>query len=103
MSSRAVALGSPQRQLAFVGRGEAKAQLEFFAIKRKMEHCGLCFDEGAFCECPRAKHSSPLRVLMVLRMEVERLGESHDSPLQWRMEFEGDRASRSDTGRNQDV
>ena len=59
MSSRAVALGSPQKQLAFVGRGEVKAQLEFFAIKRKMEHCGLCFDEGAFCERPRANTVRP--------------------------------------------
>ena len=31
--------------MAFVGRGEAKVQVEFFAIKRKMEHCDLCFDE----------------------------------------------------------
>ena len=32
--------------MAFVGRGEAKAQVEFSAL-REMEHCGLCFDNVA--------------------------------------------------------
>ena len=64
--------GTPQRCMAFVGRGEVKAQMEFSAL-REMKHCGLCFDEVEGSTHHRYCQGRNRRIVQSLRLYLSLL------------------------------